>query len=277
MPSDPPFDPNGVLQRPGYKVMHSADYDYRSNCQPFTACLEIIRKWSIAHPHHLPIFIFVENKKFSGLKASDFDALDAEILSVFQRSELVVPDDVRRGNDTLEEAVTTGGWPTLGSTRGKIVFLLAKSEVRPAYLEGHPNLQHRVLFTNATPGDADAAFMVLPDSFDPKIPMLVRKGYLVLTRADIDTAEARRSDTARRDAALSSGAQLLSTDYPRSESARWTGYDVDFGQGLVARCNPVNSAQGCSSAVLEKSDGAVASGFSDTVPTPNGGAPSGSR
>ena len=39
LPADPPFDPQGLFLKPGFKVMHAQDIDYRSNCQPFTGCL----------------------------------------------------------------------------------------------------------------------------------------------------------------------------------------------------------------------------------------------
>src|SRR5579863_5017427 len=39
LPADPPFDPNGIMMKPGFKVLHAQDVDYRSNCEPFTNCL----------------------------------------------------------------------------------------------------------------------------------------------------------------------------------------------------------------------------------------------
>ena len=50
------------------------------------------------------------------------------------------------------------------------------------------------------------------------------QGYLVRTRTDDSTREARVNDTRRRDAMIASGAQILSTDYPASEPARWKGH-----------------------------------------------------
>jgi len=47
-----------------------------------------------------------------------------------------------------------------------------------------------------------------------RIQELVKAGFLVRTRADSDTAEARANDTRSRDQALASGAQFISTDYP---------------------------------------------------------------
>jgi hypothetical protein len=253
LPADPDFDPDGLMAKPGFKVMHVQDIDYRSTCEPFIACLQQVRKWSHAHPNHIPIFILVETKQGKPrppvqvvvpepFTASTFDALDAEIRSVFPPSELIVPDDVRGNYDTLNEAVLAGNWPTLASARGKIIFLMDQRPVGPIYLEGHPSLRGRVLFTNAQPGTPDAAFIERNDGPADDIATLVRKGYLVRARTDSDTKEARTNSTAHRDAMMASGAQILSTDYPVNEPARWPGHFVVALPGsAVARANPVNS------------------------------------
>ncbi|HMJ14811.1 MAG TPA: Ca2+-dependent phosphoinositide-specific phospholipase C, partial [Polyangiaceae bacterium] len=51
--------------------------------------------------------------------------------------------------------------------------------------------------------------------------------------------EARSGDGRRRDAALGSGAQLISTDYPEPDPRFGTGYAVELSDHMVARCNPV--------------------------------------
>jgi hypothetical protein len=264
LPSDPPFDPNGIMEKPGFKVMHIQDVDYRSNCQPFTACLEEVKQWSQAHPHHIPIFILVETKQSSikelkltepeTFTSSTFDALDAEIRSVFAPSELITPDVVRGTNDTLEAAVHAGQWPSLDSARGKVIFLMDQSNVSSVYLAGHPSLRGRVLFTNSEPGNPDAAFIERNDGPASDISSLVRQGYLIRTRTDADTREARTNDVVRRDLLLSSGAQILSTDYPAAEPARWAGhFSVALPNGAkVARCNPVNAPAACSDELVNE-------------------------
>lgn len=87
--------------------------------------------------------------------------LDDEIRSVFEPGQLITPDDVRRGNLTLEQSILQYGWPDLGSARGRIFFLMDNGpdhDVRYAYNEGRPNLEGRVLFTNSAPGNSDCAF-----------------------------------------------------------------------------------------------------------------------
>jgi hypothetical protein len=255
LPADPDFDPLHLMDKPGFKVIHVQDFDFRSVCQPFTACLAEVRRWSKAHPRHLPLFILVETKE-TPLKldiptadpepftTAALDALDAEILSVFPRAELVTPDDVRGRRRTLPQAIARGGWPTLRKARGKVVFLLDQQKVGPAYLAGHPALKGRVLFTNAEAGTPDAAFIEQNEGTPEQINALVKQGYLVRARADENTKEARLNDTRRRDEVLASGAQLVSTDYPWEERAP-TGYEVALPEHAVARCNPLLLPAGC--------------------------------
>jgi Phosphoinositide phospholipase C, Ca2+-dependent len=65
---------------------------------------------------------------------------------------------------------------------------------------------------------------------------------LVRTRADADTRQARSGDIKERDKALASGAQFISTDYPRPDR-RFSDYSVRFPDGQVARSNPVSGDQ----------------------------------
>jgi hypothetical protein len=260
------FDPQGIMLKPGFKVMHLQDLDYVSNCQPFIACLSELRAWSKAHPRHAPLFILVETKTQPPIKgvpmvapepftAPVLDALDAEIRSVFAADEMISPDQVRGPHATLPEAIAHsghgGGWPTLAHARGKVIFLLDQTNVTATYVADHPALKGRALFTNANPGDPDAAFVEQNDGPPDAITALVRQGYLVRTRADADTKQARANDTTTRDGALRSGAQIVSTDYPWFEPARWTGgYFVSLPGDAVARCNPVNAPPGCENADL---------------------------
>lgn len=247
-----------VMRRPGFKVMHIPDIDQRATCQPLLACLGQIRAWSRAHPGHLPLFVLLEIEQGSRppltepehFTARSFDALDGEIRSVFAPGELLTPDRVRGEAASLRDAVAARGWPGVDAARGKVIFLLDQRSNRDLYLKDHPGLRGRVAFTNAPPDAEDAAFTELNDGPPEAIAALVRRHMLVRTRADADTREGRSGDPARRDAALASGAQLVSTDYPDFEPARWTGYRVGFGTGLAARCNPVTAPASCRDAAI---------------------------
>jgi len=260
-----PYDP--VMSKPGIKVLHVQDVDYHSSCLTLAACLTEIRTWSHAHPSHVPLAILLELKDdrvpFNGFPfvipepwtAPGMDALDQEIRSVMSPSDLITPDDVRGSHSTVQQAVTTDGWPTLGESRGKQMFLMDNGGAkRTSYLAGHAGLKGRVLFTNANPGDADAAFVEHNESTDvATIQGLVKQGYVVRTRADADTRDARANDTTHRDAAFRSGAQWVSTDYPQPGLAVGftSPYFAEIPGGTVARCNPVNAPPSCDSAVLD--------------------------
>jgi hypothetical protein len=258
-----------ALNKPGFKVLHAQDVDFNSNCLTFIVCLTEVRTWSHAHPKHLPIAILVEAKDDPTvdplhmgfvvpppLTTADFDALDAEIRSVFPAKEMITPDDVRGRHATLEEAVRTGtAWPTLADARGKVLFLLDQSDQRKLYIAGHPSLKGRVIFTNSTPGEPDAAFVEMNDPTGKnlaKIQQLVREGYIVRTRSDADTVEARSDDTRTRDAAIASGAQYVSTDYPAPDKAPFPGgFVVTLPDDRPWRCDPVNTGPACASTALD--------------------------
>jgi len=283
---DPDFDPQHLFDKSGFKVMHVQDLDYRSNCQPFVGCLQTVRRWSRAHPGHLPIFILLETKEGrehpefmtqpEAFTPEAFDALDAEIRSVFSEEEMITPDQVRGARATLEEAVLKDGWPCLRKSLGKVVFLMDQRKVSPIYTQGHPALRNRVIFTNARPGEPDAAFVEVndprmndprmndPQHDTPSIPDLIKKGYIVRTRADADLQQGKPNGIATRDAALASGAQMVSTDFPSVEKSP-EGYAVTFPQGEISRCNPVNAPASCNAGSLRGREGkASAAGSSDT-------------
>jgi hypothetical protein len=262
-----PWSQNPDMYLPGFKTIHIPDLDYVSTCETFVACLGEVKAWSDTHPGHLPIAIMVELKDDPPILpggnlaqplpigADDLDALDAEIRSVFPLDRMIEPDDVRGPRTSLEDAVLLDGWPTLGESRGKVIFLMDNGGAkRDLYRAGRPSLDGRVLFTNAIPGDADAAFVKLNDAQGDEdvIRDTVAAGYLVRTRADADTAEARSGDVSTRDAALRSGGQLVSTDYPVPDPRFGTGYFVAIPGGRPARCNPVNAPTWCDATLLER-------------------------
>ena len=249
------------MDKPGLKVFHIADFDVRSSCNLFRTCLGQLRSWSDAHPNHEPIFILVEAKSdplpiFPGsTKPLPFDAkafaeMDASIYDVIGRDHLVTPDAVRGDYATLEAGVRAHHWPTLQAARGKFVFLLLTALdpiALAAYHEGHPNLEGRAAFLRASPGDSYAAFLLMDNATmrAKEIPALVKQGYLVRARADIETYEARINDPARANQAFRSGAQIVSTDFYKPGNGYGTAYVVRLPGGAAARCNPVNAPAGC--------------------------------
>src|SRR4051812_48238292 len=130
---DPGPDPNagGVLDKPGFKVLHVPDIDYVSTVPTFAAGLKQVRDWSKAHPRHVPIMVLVELKDDAvplmptrpiSFDAELLDAVDAEIRAVFKADELIMPDSVRGDGTSLPEVIRKQGWPKLDAARGKVMF-----------------------------------------------------------------------------------------------------------------------------------------------------------
>ena len=260
LPEDPAYV--AAMSKPGFKVLHVQDIDFTSNCLTFVECLTIIRDWSRAHPRHTPILITMNtnDEKTRAPGGTDelpfdekaYDALDVEIRSVFKPSELVTPDDIQGRHPTLREAVLKHGWPTLGASRGR--FLFALDEGAPhvnAYRGKRASLEGRVLFVNTDETSPAAAYLTLNEHSDvPRIMADVKAGFVVRTRTDADTVEARSNDVTRRDAALQSGAQYVSTDYPHPDT-RLSDYQARLPNGEITVCNPVRAADKCAGIPVE--------------------------
>jgi Phosphoinositide phospholipase C, Ca2+-dependent len=247
-----PFDADGRMEEPGFKVLHVQDIDFRSHCLTLKNCLQELRKWSDVHPTHEPIFItfnakddtirrpgFTVPEKFT---AAVYDQLDKVLTEGLGREKLLTPDDVRGKAATLEAAVLTKGWPLSRKAKGKFVLVLDEGAAKTAeYVKGHAALQGRVMFVNAPVGKPEAAIMIMNDPIKEgaQIRENVKKGYIVRTRADADTREARTNDYTRFQAACASGAQIISTDYYVKSTLFPSQFVVHFDGKMYFRKNPV--------------------------------------
>ncbi len=256
-----PYDASG-MHEPGFKVLHAQDIDVHSHCKTFILCLEQIDEWSRTNPDHLPILVLINTKQAPidqvpgavvpfPFTAEAFDALDREIRSVLDETRLITPDDVRGEAETLRDAIIARGWPSLEDARGKILFALDNNkELVAIYRRGRASLEGLAMFVNShDPSADDAAYMTLnnPVRDGAEIRSAVETGFLVRTRADANTMEARGNDTRRREAAFASGAHYISTDYylPRTELSP---YQVTLPEGGAGRCNPVRVETPCDGA-----------------------------
>ena len=259
------------------QVFHVTDFDPDSVCHTFVDCLKQLKSWSDANPRHVPITIDLELKtdapacQLGGAcpgEATNWTLprllnVDTEILSVFPKEQLIRPDDVRKNGLTLEQSVLQHGWPKLKDVRGRLMFFFDNdpkptdpNSPRELYLTGAPSLQNRTVFTNALEGSPDAAFIKHNEprgSDTAEIQRLVKKGYLIRTRADVPLDTILNRTTEMRESAFESGAQIVSTDFPAwGMSSRW-GWDyvARLPGGLAARCNPVTAPEGCKDKDLE--------------------------
>lgn len=249
------------LENPGIKILHIPDIDFNTHNFTFKSALEEIKSWSETYPEHIPIFILMElgsnsvNDYVPSLgfvdpedwrNAQALNTLENEILDVFERSQIITPDDVRGSYSTLNEAVLANNWPSIDESRGKVMFLHNNDNISNIYLAGNPSLENKLIFTNSNPGDDDGAFIMrnsVNASYN-QIQDLVAQGYIIRTRSDVGTIEARTNDYSKWNLCLSSGAHFISTDYykpdERAGDGTWTDYAVSFDNKLY-RLNPITN------------------------------------
>ncbi len=257
----PKSSKNADLKNSGFKVLHIPDVDYNTHYSSFKSMLEDFKKWSDVHPNHLPIYLLIECKeeciadrisKLHFTKTIPFtpslcDDLDKEVKAVFGDSlnKIITPDAVRGRYGSLREAVLNHNFPTIAAARGKFIFILMGAT--DAYKQNYPNLKGRAMFTFASEYDAEAAFIKCdnPIGNESSIQELVRKGFIIRTRADSPNNQNRTGDYTQQKAAFISGAQIISSDYYRPDirykkkPKKFKNYSCKLPVQGVGICNPV--------------------------------------
>ncbi|WP_339870001.1 phosphatidylinositol-specific phospholipase C1-like protein [uncultured Algoriphagus sp.] len=244
------YDPSDALSKPGMKLFHVQDLDFQSHYLLFADALTALKKWSDNNPEHYPIFILINAKdgNIPGTRATlpftaaALDSIDLEIRTHLGMNKLITPDRVKGKYADLEAGVLAGNWPKLDDAKGKFLFVLDESEEKiDRYLEAKPELRHAVLFVNKKEGNSTAGFRIINNAVKDEayIRDLVNKGYMIRTRADSDTKQARANDYATFEKAKASGAQVISTDYYYPSTFFKSDYKVNFEGNLYERPNPV--------------------------------------
>jgi hypothetical protein len=254
------LDVHYVAETGRFAVYHIPGADNASTCPLFADCLATLKAWSDAHRGHHPIVVLIEPKDEADAVrdkiAGHYDALDAEVLAVIGRGRLITPDDIQGRAPTLRDAVTTTGWPTLGESRGKFIFVLLDSDHGPdghlyGYTRGLKDLHGRVMFVDAPEEDPFAGFMLLDGALSDKaqIEAMAKKGYLIRTMVDDKIVAGVPESRARMAAGLAGFANTLSTDYPVERDSA-PGYFLDLTGGTPSRCHPL-APKSCTSEDIE--------------------------
>lgn len=234
----------GLLKKSGFKLLHIADVDFESNYLTFKSALKDLSYWSKSHPGHLPIYVNIEAKgshpadeskslqRLGFANCIPFDtvaylALEEEIKEVLTPGQIYVPADFKDTCQSLRSRINSMGWPLLEEVRGKIVFVLEGSNQHL-----YKSLPNPSMFYYGAEEDENVVFLLRNNSVgnEQKIRALVSE-YIVRTRADAGTIESRNNDKTTWESALMSGAQIISTDYYKSD-LRWSNYQVGFENSL---------------------------------------------
>jgi hypothetical protein len=140
-------------------VHHVKIIDQKTHCKKFLKCLKNIHEWTQKNTDHSPLLIWLELKdkdydRFSprwGKVRKHFNILEKNILSVFSREQILVPDEVRGNFLTMSQAIKKSGWPLLKDIKGKVIFAFISEGVdRKDYLKGSPNLEDKLIWVEGT-------------------------------------------------------------------------------------------------------------------------------
>lgn len=126
----------------------------------------------------------------------------------------------------------------IDAVRGRFYFVLDEGgKTRETYLSEFPGLRGAAYFVDVEPTEPEASIFVMNDPVKQESEIRTRtaQGFIVRTRADADTAEARREDFSRFEAAKRSGAQVITTDYYIPDRKRSDRYFIRFEGGSFVR------------------------------------------
>lgn len=222
------LDPNYVRTDGGSAVetVHSDLLEACSSCVDFGLALKEIRMWMDYNPSALPIVVLLEPKGRKSYVPEAFDAYDGIIRKTFGE-RLIVPADFL-GDDfaTFDDFRRADAWPEIGAVRGKIMFLLHSKPYVNNYVRDYRDMREWSMFPaldfrllKRRPELSKYACFAVSNSAakDERIRDLISKGYMVRTRLDKYSVV---SDKAR-ERGVASGANILSTDYPPTDSGRY--------------------------------------------------------
>lgn len=246
------------LDQPGFKILHMADIDFRSHYPTLKDALTELRTWSEKHPQHTTIFIMVEAKdsgfpifpnssKVLPFTQKAYDELDQEIAKYLGKDKIITPKEIQGKFGTLREAVLHNNWPKVENSKGKFIFMLLPGSAGTKSTKDNPylingSLEKRLMFMESEPEDNFAAFILRDNALvrQQEIQQMVKQGFMVRTRADIETYEAKVNDLTRSKAAFSSGAQVVSTDFFKPGNTYGTTYYIKPPQDKDYFINPIN-------------------------------------
>ncbi len=221
---------------------HNPLTDGTTTCYDFKLALEEIKMWSDANPNHLPVTIIIEPKnnavnpdnikKFTFEHTDEFDALLREVLG----DTLLTPAEMMGNHASLKEMREADDWLALDEVKGKVLFLLHEAgSTTEKYIAVDESIKTQAMFPMLRYDDRDlsyASFLLVNEPRDIEKyadELIYEKNLVVRTRVD---SFGNRSENDRL-VTMSSGAQILSTDYPPKADMTGVDYVVDFEPGTA--------------------------------------------
>lgn len=227
-------DQNGNIT---FTCMHAPRIQMNTSCYNLELGMKEIKMWSDNNPGHLPITVIIEPKDFfipmENLKSLNITYAQ-QLDSMLRRtlgSTLFTPADMMRDYKSLGAMRRADDWCKVSDMLGKVLILMHECNTTEKYIDLDESLKSQAMFPMLREGDLKrdcASFIILNDPerflqiFDEAINT---QKLIVRTTADSFGSISEK----RRELALNSGAQIVSTDYPVKLTTTQGDYTVSFG------------------------------------------------
>ena len=239
-----------------FPVLHIPIIDPLTTCATLGECLETIAGWSELNPDHHMIVVWIEIKdELSNGTITDYDALDGVIRGSIGEERIYTPDDFQRGYESPRAALEAEGWPTLGETRGRVMFVLLDVDEphSPGYTSNFTTLEGRAMFARATRSQYGMPWAVVAKINNPSdgesIAEALEAGMLVASNVG-GAASSDESNAAKLADGLRNGSHMLCDDFPAPVEGR--EYVLDIPGGVPSACNAVTASASCVAEEIEQ-------------------------
>lgn len=233
-------DSNGV----SFRCMHSPVIDMTTNCYDFGLTLKELSMWSDNNPNHLPITILIEpktiflpmkNMRFFNIEyAKAFDSCLRENLG----DKLFTPADMLRDYNSFKEMRENDDWCKVSDMLGKFLFILHPTDnITDEYINLDTSVKTQAMFPALTSNYADKSYTSIilinnPNEAVPQKDRILKDCRLVVrTRAD----EFPTYSDERRELAMQSCSQIMTTDFPVKTTSTASDYVVTFENSKTVR------------------------------------------
>lgn len=208
----------------GFECSHKYLFDNMSSITDFLQGLEEINMWSDYNPNHLPVLLLVEIKSH-GFGDSPYETTLDDICYLAQCVDEIFGDNLYTPDQMLgaeygdfADLRKNDGYPSVSDLLGKVIFMLHPGSLSNEYLATDVTTRSQPVFVGSDLGNAQNTdsvfFFVQNDPTDTAALTKLKDGnYVVRTRADKYTGTNRKFDKTYT-AAINSGANILTTDYP---------------------------------------------------------------
>ena len=182
------------------------------------------------------LFIPMENMKFFNL---DYALVLEELLRNALGDKLFTPKDMLREYNSFAEMRFADDWCEAEDMLGKVLVLLHDTAVTEEYIALDESIKTQAMFPMLRYDDKDlsyASFLLINDPTEAlEASEEIIGEYNLIVRTQVDTFTSVSQE--KRENAMLSGAQILSTDYPVRNDLTAESYAVSFDNSKMVRIN----------------------------------------